>query len=528
MKENKTPASTHFQRSQMSFIIISGIAIIVLQFILSSIQIVNERKTLFEQFELHQNAVSEELSNTLVEPLWNYNFDQAKDLITVKLKDKEFGALLIYSFNTNNLIIGLNSDEDTIKDVKEIKTQYSDINEFVIQYDEKNEWKFKFYFTDQPIKDRIAKKIRYSIFSALIASTALIFLLYFFITSFFTNPLKKISNMMNDIAMGEGDLTQRLVVNSQDEIGILAHSFNVFIEKIQIIIKDISMNTETLTVSGKELNLISEEMNTGSTNTVTKANTVAAATEEMSSNMDSISSAMDETAKNLNTVATGTEEMSSSINEIAQNAAKSTEITKSAVGQAEKASNQVKELGIAAKEIVKVTDTITDISNQTNLLALNATIEAARAGDAGKGFAVVANEIKELAKQTANATDEIASKLSGVQQSSESTAEEIKSITAIIGEIDTIVSTIAAAVEEQNATTQENAGKINDVSQNIVEITENVSQGSEATKQIAEEIVEVNTSANEMSNSASQIQHSAAELQQMVDKLKEVVCQFKV
>ncbi|MFP4546969.1 MAG: methyl-accepting chemotaxis protein [Fidelibacterota bacterium] len=349
-----------------------------------------------------------------------------------------------------------------------------------------------------------------------------------FIIGRISKSIRNIVNRVQDIAQGEGDLTQRIEIASQDEIGELAHWFNQFVEKIQKIIMNITENTETLSASGTELNVIAEEMSKGISQTVEKSNTVAAAAEEMNSNMVAVKNNIGSTSEQLNTVSSGTEEMSSSINEIAQNASKSTEITKSAVEQADKASLQMKELSNAAREIVKVTDTIAEISDQTNLLALNATIEAARAGDAGKGFAVVANEIKELARQTAEATDQIALQLSGVQDTSNSTAKEISSITQIINEIDEIVGTIAAAVEEQNATTSENAQGIGEISGNIKEINENINQSSEASSQIAEDISEVNQSTNEMSNSASQVQRSSEELSEMVAKLKGIVNQFKV
>lgn len=343
-----------------------------------------------------------------------------------------------------------------------------------------------------------------------------------------SKSIKNVVERIRDIAEGEGDLTQRVAVKSHDETGQMAKWFNVFVEKVHDIIVLIKENTETLSASGTELNTIAEEMAHGISSAVEKTNTVASAAEEMSTNISFLSNNMGDTSDKLNTVSAGTEQMSSSINEIAQNASKSTDITKSAVRQAEQASNQVNELGDAAREIVKVTDTIAEISNQTNLLALNATIEAARAGEAGKGFAVVANEIKELAKQTAEATEEIASQLSGVQKTSEKTADEISSITKIINEIDDIVGAIAAAVEEQNATTTENSKSINEISGNIKEINENIHQSNTATEQISNDISDINQSTNEMSNSAGQVQTSSEEVAQMVETLKGIVDQFKL
>ncbi len=348
----------------------------------------------------------------------------------------------------------------------------------------------------------------------------------FFIINSIITRLKKIENY--SIEYGNGNFSIDTNISGNDELSHVGFALQEMEEKLGTSFRNIIEISETLFHSSESLQNISTQMSETSDEVVQKSNTVASAAEEMSSNMNVIADTTKNSTDNLNTVAVGTEEMSSSINEIAQNVVTSTKITQNAVKQVVEASAQIKELGFAAKEIVKVTDTITDISNQTNLLALNATIEAARAGDAGKGFAVVANEIKELAKQTANATEEIASKLSGVQKSSENTTEQITGITKIINEIDSIVGTIASAVEEQNATTQENAGKINEVSKNFAEINENVSQGSEATAQIAEEIVEVNEASNEMSNSASQVQQNSEDLQRMVGNLKEIIGQFKV
>lgn len=152
--------------------------------------------------------------------------------------------------------------------------------------------------------------------------------------------------------------------------------------------------------------------------------------------------------------------MTTTINEIAQNTEKANTITGEAVSEAKGASDNVDELGSAAQEISKVTETVTEISEQTNLLALNATIEAARAGDAGKGFAVVANEIKELARQTAEATQDIKRRIEGIQDSTSGTVTKIQQISKVINDVNDIVSTIASSVEEQSVTTKEIATNV--------------------------------------------------------------------
>jgi len=357
----------------------------------------------------------------------------------------------------------------------------------------------------------------------------LIFLpLAFLFAKSLSRPILKVVEGLKDIAEGEGDLTIRLEVNSKDEVGELAKWFNIFMEKLQGIVKEIAENAETLNISSNDLLNLSGEMSEGAENMSRRSETVATAAEEMSSNMNSVAAAMEEAATNMNMVATSTEEMTSTVNEIAHNSEKASAITSEAVTQAESASERVAELGNAAQDIGKVTEAITEISEQTNLLALNATIEAARAGEAGKGFAVVANEIKELARQTAEATQEIKAKIEGIQGSTSGTVKEIGEISKVINDMNEIVSTIAASVEEQSVTTKEIANNVSQASQGIQEVNENVAQSSVVSGEIAKDISNVNQESKEMSNGSSQVKVSASDLSRLAEELKTLVGRFKV
>jgi methyl-accepting chemotaxis protein len=341
-------------------------------------------------------------------------------------------------------------------------------------------------------------------------------------------PIRSLIAMLRDIAEGEGDLTKRITSRSGDETQDLAEWFNRFIEKIQGIVRDVKGNAQTLNASSETLAAISDHMNTAAEDAATRANSVAAATEEMSANMNSVAAAMEEAATNINVVAAASEEMSSTITEIARNAEQARAITGNAVVQAGAASTQVQELGTAATEIGKVIEAITDISEQVNLLALNATIEAARAGDAGKGFAVVATEIKELAKQTAEASGEIKERVAGIQGSTGKTVREIAAVTAVVKEINEIVATIATAVEEQSATTREIAENVAQASTGINEVNENVAQGSTASRDIARDIAEVTQASGEMASSSSQVKINAEDLSSLAGNLSGMISRFKV
>ncbi|WP_456473244.1 methyl-accepting chemotaxis protein [Desulfolithobacter sp.] len=328
--------------------------------------------------------------------------------------------------------------------------------------------------------------------------------------------------------MSSGDFSSRLAIDQKDEIGQLASSLNQMAAKLQKMFTDIRRGAETLLIASEELNRVSQQMTEGSDHTSAKSGMVATAAEEMSSNMNSVAAAIEQASTNINMIAAAIEEMTSTVDEIAQNAEKAQTITGKAVSRASITTDNVNRLGEAAQKINKVTEVITDISEQTNLLALNATIEAARAGEAGKGFAVVANEIKELAKQTADATQEIRGRIEGIQQTTGSTVTEITEISKVINEINDTVSEIALSVEEQARATKEISDNISQASQGVQEVNENVAQGSVVVNEIAKDIQEVKLNALRSAEDGEEVKSNVEELAGLAGEMKTMISNFDI
>jgi len=211
-----------------------------------------------------------------------------------------------------------------------------------------------------------------------------------------------------------------------------------------------------------------------------------------------------------------------------EDAEKARTVSGQADSQTQAISTMMKDLGRAAHDIGKVTETITSISAQTNLLALNATIEAARAGNAGKGFAVVANEIKELAQQTAHATEDIRGKISSIQASTGSAIANIESIAAVIGEVGTIVSSIAAAIEEQSAVTKDVAANVAQASIGVHDANAKLAEAASVAHEVANDIGVVKSTVGDLIGGSELVQASAGQLSSLANQLRQRVAHFRI
>ena len=371
-------------------------------------------------------------------------------------------------------------------------------------------------------------KIVFGIGLFLLVTTVLMAVAVYFVAERLTAPIVRVTESINDIVKGKGDLTRRIDVNDQDECGQLASSFNSFMDKINGIITQVVLNAKSMTTVVEVLLKSSEQITDNAEDVRSQTNCVVAATDEISKNVNSVSQSVDSMSSDVNIVATAIEEMSSSLNEVAKNCQKELKIAEEANSNSRAAKKMIKHLSKSAQTIGKVIDVINDIADQTNLLALNATIESASAGEAGKGFAVVAHEIKELSKQTAQATGEIIGQINDIQKNTDSAVKANESINSVIEEINVISQTIANAVEEQSATVNEVACSVGKANTSANKIASNVNISAKGLEEISIITHNANSALSITVNGINNTNKSLSELKHLSDELKNMVTQFKV
>jgi methyl-accepting chemotaxis protein len=347
------------------------------------------------------------------------------------------------------------------------------------------------------------------------------------ISGLINRPIQRLAVGLENISSGDADLSQRLPVTAKDETGRVSLLFNTFLEKLQGILKNLQVNAGELNGAAKSIHALIGIIREKSSSTKTVSQTVFRSATYMSRDMKEISAVMEESTGDIQAISAAVEELTTTVNEISETSGRAHANTGNAKNKMEQLQSEVHELGKAGDDISKVTETITEISDQVNLLALNATIEAARAGEAGKGFAVVANEIKELARQTANAAKEIQDRIDQVQKVTGTTIAEIKEATEIVSQNSDIVSTIASAVEQQSATVNEIAKSLSAASEKLGYSNTKVSKASGYADEMAKMANSVTDAALQVDEAVVSISEASENLQKYSDNSAEITRQFR-
>ncbi|MEV6850768.1 methyl-accepting chemotaxis protein [Actinoplanes sp. NPDC051411] len=317
------------------------------------------------------------------------------------------------------------------------------------------------------------------------------------VTRSITRPVEQVRKRL--MLLADGDLATPLAVTGRDEIAAMAGALGKSLESLGGVMRTIDQSSESLAAAAEEMSAASSQ--------------IAASAEESAAQAQAVSDAAGQVSTNVRTVSAGSEEMGASIREIAHSTSEAAAVAGTAVRAAEAANATVASLGESSREISDVVRAITAIAEQTNLLALNATIESARAGDAGKGFAVVASEVKDLAQETARATEDIVRRVDAIQSGTQSAAAAIAEIATVIGRVNDYQTTIASAVEEQTATTAEMNRSVGDTAQ--------------AAEQIATNVATVAVAAQQTTEGVTQAQQATAELAGMSANLRTLVSHFR-
>jgi methyl-accepting chemotaxis protein len=343
-----------------------------------------------------------------------------------------------------------------------------------------------------------ASTARTATLTIVLAGLAISLLLALVVASSVIRPVRRIHEVLDSAA--NGNLTARITDRGSDELAQVGAALNTTLDSLGRVLEVVGNSADRLSASSQELS--------------GTAAAIAENTRHAAEQAEAVSSSAGDVSASVNVVATGSDQMADAIREIAHNANKAAQVAAQAVHAAETTTRSIGKLGDSSQEIASVIKLITAIAEQTNLLALNATIEAARAGEAGKGFAVVASEVKDLAQETARATEDIAAKVDTIQADTARAVHAIQEISSVIAEINTYQTTIAAAVEEQTATTNE--------------MNRNVAEAAGGSRAIAESISGLASSTQQTNARLDDAERAATELARMSANLQEAVAPFKV
>ncbi|MGL1902488.1 MAG: HAMP domain-containing methyl-accepting chemotaxis protein [Fibrobacterales bacterium] len=375
-------------------------------------------------------------------------------------------------------------------------------------------------------KESTMQKVHTIIFAFSFITIAMNILAAFLLIRSITRPLIKLMNSITDL--GKGILTHKSGITSLDEIGQMATAADGSIDSLNSVVLKISENSDALSSSSETLTITTKSVVQSTQNMNSRSQVIAQSTEQVSNKMNNIASAAEQMSTTVSTFASSIEEMSLSSNEIVKSCQKESEIVENANIRVRSTNDVMSKMQISANEIGKVLDVIKNIADQTNLLALNATIEAASAGEAGKGFAVVASEVKELAKQTAAATDEISKQIDTMRNDTKESVKSIEEVSAVIEEVNAISHTIVIAIEQQAATLNDISSGVGNVNTSASDVSQNVQESAHLIQDVTHNISDLNDDINKVTNEMNTFEENTLNQSGMAKELKGSVAVFKV
>lgn len=489
----------------------------------------NEAPKLKKDFDLMADIVVQRLEKNLVRATRTGEFKRVEEIIRLEMLEKEILAVKLLAPDGKPLIpvIGRDKDWNTVHLDGEVQGDRL-LKETVIKHNDKQLADLQVYFSTKFVDQSVNWLIYRIIISVFVLNILLYFSLSYILKRGLIGPINEVLEGLKDIASGDGDLTRRLNVKTEDEVGELASRFNLFMDKLQDVITNVAENTRLLTEASDKMSSIAVELSGEADDMTGLSGKLSNDSISAQGNVNSTAASAEQLSATVGAMASAVEQMTSSVNDIAESASFSANTAEQASQLAGVAGRAVYGLKASAEEIGKVVEVIVDISEQTKLLALNATIEAARAGEAGKGFAVVAGEVKDLASQTGRSTGDIRTKISGIQESTSEAVKAIDDIVKIIGTLNELTRSIAAAVEEQNATTGEIAHNIAQAAGAASEVSENTGAAASMISNLAAGSSDVSSSADNTSKSAAKVKINALEMNELAENLQSQVNLFKV
>lgn len=341
-------------------------------------------------------------------------------------------------------------------------------------------------------------------------------------------PILATVETLKDIAQGEGDLTRRLHADRGDELGELAKWFNTFVGRIEGVVRQIAGGASTLGDASQAVRSNATGLSEGAEESKSQSAMVSAAAEEMSINLTNVAQSTTEMSEKVSKISSAINEMETSIERVSASASQSAAVAEQATEIVQTNSGRIDAMGIAANEIGNVINMIQAIAEQTNLLALNATIEAARAGEAGKGFAVVATEVKDLAKQTATATDDIRKRIEAMQATTTDAVGSMQEISQVISRVNMLSREIAQAVDNQKQTAGQIAVDISTTVAAAESVAYGINETALASREITQSIARVDQNLAKTTAGASESRNAGEELSRLASQMQTMVSQFRV